>query len=171
VNAFALPGGHVVIYDGILKRMKEPDELAALLSHEVAHIQYKHSLKGISRNLAGYMFIALLFNDINGISTVLIENANTLNNLHYSRSLETEADLKALKTLERNNIDQHGMVRLFETLNTKSDLSYLKILSTHPLTAERIKYTKSAAKRQRNVRENKEMQLLWKSIKGAMSNR
>lgn len=164
VNAFALPGGKIVVYDAILKKMKRPEELAALLAHEVAHIEYKHSLNSISRSLSHYIFISLIFNDINGISTVLIDNANTLNNLSYSRSLETDADYRALTILELNQISQLGMVGLFEMLNSKQDFSYLKFLSTHPLTAERIAYAKKIAGKQKSINTRKEISLIWAEI-------
>ncbi len=165
VNAFALPGGKIVVYDEILKRMNTPEELAALLAHEVAHIEYKHSLKSISQSLSGYLFISLLLNDINGISTILIDNANMLKNLSFSRSLETDADLRALQTLNSNNISQQGMVALFKTLNTEQDLSYLKFLSTHPLTEERIKYAKRIADTQNGLEDGSKLLPIWDSIK------
>jgi predicted Zn-dependent protease len=168
VNAFALPGGKIVVYDEILKRIKTPEELAALLAHEAAHIEYKHSLKSISRSLAGYLFISLLLNDINGISTVLIDNANALHNLSYSRSLETDADLRALETLKENQISQQGMVALFKTLSSKQDLSHLKFLSTHPLTAERIKYTTQIASKQKGVVRSTKLLPIWNSIKRSL---
>lgn len=171
VNAFALPGGKIVVYDGILKKMERPEELAALLSHEVAHIEYKHSLKSISRNLAGYIFISLVFNDINGVSTVLIDNAHTLKNLSYSRELETDADYRALSTLEANQISQQGMVALFEMLKTRENFSYLKFLGTHPLTSERIAYTKARAKKQKQYQLNKELLQAWTEIQAHLKNR
>lgn len=168
INAFALPGGKIVVYDAILKKMKSADELAALLSHEVAHIEYKHSLKSISRTLSGYIFISLIFNDINGITTTLVDNANTLNNLSYSRTLETDADHRALNTLKANNLSQQGMVDLFETLNSKHDFSYLKFLSTHPLTTDRIKHAKTIAQKQKLVKRNTEVSAIWLKIKALM---
>ena len=164
VNAFAVPGGKIVVFDGILKKMKTAEVLAALLSHEVAHVEHKHSLKSISRSLAGYMFISIIFNDLNGISTILVDNANMLNNLSYSRSLESDADTRALRTLEVNKISQKGMVGLFETLNSKGDFSYLKFLSTHPLTGERIKHARLVAAKQKEVKNTQGLDRTWKAI-------
>lgn len=171
INAFALPGGQIVVYDGILKKMKNGGELAALLSHEVAHIEYKHSLKSISRSLSGYIFVSLVFNDVNGITTTLVDNANILNNLSYSRALETDADHRALNTLKANNINQQGVVDLFETLKSGHDFSYLKFLSTHPLTDDRIKYAKAISQKQTYVIGNKKIEEIWKKIQAQINDK
>jgi len=165
VNAFALPGGNIVIYDGILEKMNTSEELAALLSHEAAHITYKHSLKSISRNLSGYLFISLILNDLNGFTTVLIDNANSLNNLSYSRALEADADTRALETLSNNGLSQYGMVRLFEILSKEGgDNQFLKFLSTHPLTSDRMAFAKEQALRQEHFGTNSRLNPIWKEI-------
>ncbi|MBC7915636.1 MAG: M48 family metallopeptidase [Pyrinomonadaceae bacterium] len=168
VNAFALPGGKIVVNDAILKKINSPEELAGLLSHEAAHIEYKHSLKSISKSLSGYIFISLIFNDINGITTVLIDNANALNNLRYSRSLEADADLRALQTMEKNRISQQGLVSLFTMLDSKDGFNYLKFLSTHPLTEERIRKARKSAQNQKKISEKKDLELIWQQIKNQL---
>ncbi len=55
-NAFAMPGGRIAICSGILDGMERPEELAALLLHESAHVELRHSLKSIFRTLSGYFF-------------------------------------------------------------------------------------------------------------------
>lgn len=87
-NAFALPGGQIIVYDGIIREMNDYDELAGLLAHEYSHIKLHHSAKMMSRNLAGYIFISLLLNDASGTLAVLVTNANSLKELSYSRTLE-----------------------------------------------------------------------------------
>ncbi|MBC7450352.1 MAG: M48 family metallopeptidase, partial [Cytophagales bacterium] len=110
VNAFALPGGKIVVYDGILKNMNRHEELAALLSHEVSHINHRHSIKSIAKSLSGYLFLSILTNDVNGITSMLVSNADMFNSLHYSRTLEDEADTEGLQILLNNHIDQKGFV-------------------------------------------------------------
>ena len=156
VNAFALPGGHIVIFEGILSKMDNDNQLAALLCHEVAHVKYKHSLKSIFKNLGGYLFISWLFSDLNAVTAIIVENAHILHTLSYSRNLEHEADEKALEMLESNNISQQGMVELFQLLKNEAIVNTedLNFLSTHPLTADRIRYSKDIAKDQSNVKSN-----------------
>ena len=137
VNAFALPNGHIVIYTEILKGIQTPDELVALLGHEAAHVNKRHSIKMLSRNLVGYLLVSLLFSDVNGAMAVLAENAQQLHSLSYSRKFEEEADSEGLQILIDNHFDPNGIIRLFEQLE-KNETTYLpKILSSHPLTAER----------------------------------
>lgn len=164
-NAFALPGGNIVIFDGILRKMKTKEELAALLAHEVAHVHYRHSLRNIFRSLGGYLFLSLLLNDINGIVSVLADNSNALANLTYSRELETEADMKGMDVLKSNGINLKGFVDLFKLLKSEhGDLGSLKLLSTHPLTEERLQAATRMAKGQEGVREDKEMERKWEAI-------
>ncbi len=147
VNAFALPGGGIVVYDAILKDMKSADQLAALLSHEYSHVQLKHATRNMFRSLAGYIFISVIFSDLNGVATVLVENAHQLRNLSYSRELESEADNNGLQILKQNNISASGMKDLFLQLKEASKgLEVNEIISTHPDLDNRIKNAEQFAK-------------------------
>lgn len=165
VNAFALPGGNIVVFDGILRKMKTKEELAALLAHEVSHVHYRHSLRNIFRSLGGYLFLSLLLNDINGIVTVLADNSNMLANLTYSRELETEADAKGMDVLQSNGINLKGFVDLFALLQSEhGDVGSLKSLSTHPLTEERLRVAAEMVRAQRGVREDVGLERKWATI-------
>jgi beta-barrel assembly-enhancing protease len=165
VNAFALPGGHIVVFDQILRQMKTKEQLAALLAHEVAHVHYRHSLRNIFRSLAGYLFLSLLLNDINGIVAVVADNSNALANLTYSRELETEADSKGMDVLQSGGINLQGFVDLFKLLQSEhGDVGSLKLLSTHPLTEERLEVAKSKAREQVGVKEQIVLQRGWQKI-------
>jgi Zn-dependent protease with chaperone function len=140
VNAFALPGGKIVVYTGILKSMKSGDELAALLAHEVSHINKRHSLRSLLRSSAVAILISVALNDASGVASVLVENAETLRSLGYSRNLEREADAAGMQLLVDNNIDpiamRNLMLRLQEAYGKAPDM--IAFLSTHPATKERI---------------------------------
>ena len=137
VNAFALPNGQIVVYKEILNKMKCSSELAALLAHEAAHVNHRHSTKMLCRNLAGYMLISLILSDVNGIMAVLADNAQQLHTLSYSRKFENESDEQGLRILMNNNIDPNGMVQLFELIEKEEKIKVPKIISTHPLAKER----------------------------------
>lgn len=140
VNAFALPNGEILVYSGILKQLESPAELAALLSHEASHINQRHSVKMLSRNIAGYAIISLLLSDANGVMTILVENAQQLHSLSYSRKFEREADEQGLQLLRDNQVDPYGMVRLFEQLKEEHETELPSLISTHPLTEDRKKH-------------------------------
>lgn len=140
VNAFAVPGGHIVVYDAILEKMKTPEELAALLGHEASHVALRHSLRNMFRGLARKMFLAIVFGNEAGIFNVMVDNADNLKGLEYSRSLETEADDGGLQLMAKSGIDPEGMVRLMELLRKESGSEEpSSLLNTHPQIEDRIK--------------------------------
>lgn len=144
INAFAVPGGNIVVYTGLLNRMDNYDELVALLGHEVSHINERHSLKNILKSVSSTVFLSVLTGDASALGGTLLLNADKLRGLSYSRSLEREADLKGLEIMMQNNVDVYGMLRMFERLKEadKKHGAMPEILSTHPLTDARIQYTK-----------------------------
>ena len=87
VNAFALPGGRIVVYTALLKQIKSYPELAALLSHEFTHINNKHSTKSIFRRLGSKVFIGLLFGRFGTVTSVLVNHADNLKSLTYSAGI------------------------------------------------------------------------------------
>jgi beta-barrel assembly-enhancing protease len=140
VNAYALPGGNIVVYTGILEKIKTPEALAALLAHESTHVNERHSLRSMLRSAANGILISVLFSDATGISGALASNAEALNGLRYSRSLETEADEKGMDLLLANGVNVDGMRQLMKALQELGDMpGSLSFLSTHPLTKERIR--------------------------------
>jgi beta-barrel assembly-enhancing protease len=145
VNAYALPGGGIIVYDAILNTMHTPEELAALLSHEYSHITLKHTTRNIIRSIAGYLFISVIFSDANSIANLIIDNANNLRNLSYSRELEHEADQNGLFILKENHLTSKGMITLFESLQKNNQVEVDEIISTHPDLENRISFVKQFA--------------------------
>lgn len=141
MNAFAAPGGHIVVFSGLLRRTERPEELAGVLAHEMSHVVRRHGTKSLFRDVSTSVFLAALFGDVSGAMSTVLESAKTLGGLHYSRQAEDEADLEGLKMLVAARLDPSGMVSFFEKLQ-KKDLKvsqeFLKYLSTHPLTGDRI---------------------------------
>ncbi|MBL7922779.1 MAG: M48 family metallopeptidase [Bacteroidia bacterium] len=140
VNAFALPDGRIMVYSGILKKMHAPGELAGLLAHEVAHVEHRHSMRLLCRNLSGYLLLTLVLNDVNGLLTLFADNAQRLQQLRYSRNFEREADLSGLALLRKQQIGPEGMLSLFRILQKEEGLQVPGWMSTHPVSAERIQY-------------------------------
>ena len=143
VNAYALPGGNVVVYTGLLKKLNTPEALAALLAHECTHVNERHSLRSLLRSAASTIVLASVFGDASGIAAVLVNNAEALNGLRYSRSLEKEADSKGMELLLQNGIAAEGMRQLMQTLQQEDGKNpgSFSFLSTHPLTEDRLKET------------------------------
>jgi predicted Zn-dependent protease len=141
VNAYALPGGHIVVNSAILKEMQKPEELVALLSHESIHINRRHSLQNILSQMGSGFIISMFTNAGGGAAKVLVGNANYLVRMSYSRKLEMQADLEGMVLMEKNRIDPKGMMKLMQRLkevNDDSQMRQLSFLSSHPLTDDRI---------------------------------
>ncbi len=139
-NAFAVPGGHIVVFSGLLKRMKQPEELAALLAHESSHINLRHTTRSLMQSLGTFTMVSLIFGDVTGISAVLVENASSLKHLEYSRSLEKEADMNGLRMLQEKRIPGNGYVLLFSTLGESGGGAPSEWLSSHPDLGRRSEY-------------------------------
>jgi predicted Zn-dependent protease len=167
VNAFALPGGGIVVYDAILDKMEQPEDLAALLSHEFSHVELKHATRNVFRSLAGYLFISVLFSDVNGIAAIVVQNADNLRNLKYSRDLEHEADENGLRIMEQSRLDPEGMIRLFGQLKREDHRQVSELLSTHPELDARIAFVRSF--REANPytpKSNQRLNTYFKELKG-----
>jgi beta-barrel assembly-enhancing protease len=146
VNAFALPGGRIVVYSALLKEITSYPELAALLGHEFTHVNNKHSTKSIFRRLGSKVFLGLLFGRFGGVTSVLVNHADDLKSLKYSRSLEKEADMEGLEILTKRGIDPNGFINLFHHLQQSGPANSLpEFLGSHPDVDKRIAYIQEAA--------------------------
>jgi len=138
VNAFALPGGPVLVMRGLIDFARSPDELAGVLAHEMGHVAARHSLHKLMEQLGIGFFFGVLLGDIStGTAAVAGE---TLLLLSYSRDLENEADDLGLARLAAAGLNPRGLADLFERLEGKSGQvpDWMRLLSTHPLDAARV---------------------------------
>ena len=155
VNAFAMPGGTVLITRGLVQRLGNESELAGALAHEIAHVVLKHQLKaiqsdrnsealaGLGKGIAGEA-IARRGSDPVGLKTwganagvEFLKNGVFLRPL--DRSMEYEADKLGVVIAARSGYDPYGLVGVLEMLaQVKSDGSGLSVLDTHPAPADRL---------------------------------
>jgi len=146
VNAFSLPDGNIIVYTGLIDLMKDYDELAGLIGHEVSHVNNRHSMKMLCRNLSGYIFISAVLSDVNGIMAVIGDNVHNLQNLSYSRQFERQADEQGTRILILNGINPKGMTDLFTRLQSSEKVVVPAFISSHPVTTDRIVYIKKLIK-------------------------
>ncbi|SHM46390.1 Peptidase family M48 [Chitinophaga jiangningensis] len=165
-NAYALPGGYIVVYDGLLRKLNTKEELAALLAHEVSHIRFRHSTRKLCKQLGASLVLDVFFGGM-GASSVLLSNADALHSLSYSRQFEKEADLEGLALLQANKIDQLGMVQLMQVLSAiPHKLKIPDFLSTHPLTKERIYYVRDQIRKHPAAHEtNNDLEKAFRQLK------
>jgi len=151
-NAFAIPGGNIVVFDSLLMKLKTPEQLAALLGHEASHISERHSLRQLFRQLATKIFIMFLVGNDSGIATYLAENADALNGLSYSRSIETDADNKGIDLMSARGLDANGMLELMRILQgSVGGEEPNSFLSTHPVFNDRIKNIEERIRQQKSA--------------------
>ena len=98
VNAAALPGGHMVVFTGLLAKMSSENELAFVLAHELGHYAHRDHLRGLGRALVLMTASTVLLGADNSINS-MIGQGLVLTELSFSRNQETQADVFALETL------------------------------------------------------------------------
>lgn len=133
VNAFAIPGGHVVVFTGLIQEADSAEEVAGILAHEAEHVLQRHSLKGIVHQLGWRVVLTLFIGDVGG---PVREAAAELQVLSFGREQESDADRKGLALMKEAKIDPKGMITFFERLSKKEGTS-IALLSTHPANADR----------------------------------
>jgi predicted Zn-dependent protease len=168
VNAYAMPGGYMVVYDGIIKKMKSEEELAGLLAHEFSHIQLKHTLKSTFNSIGFSALLQIIFGGFDDSVIGLLGNqTEQLRQLHYSRTLEQEADENGFNLMKEQQLDPQGMVNLFERLKAESNDIIPSILSTHPLPEERINYIQALINKDKYVvKNNQALEAIFTRLKG-----
>lgn len=135
VNAFALPGGRVVVYSGLLRDAESAEELAGVLAHEVSHVELRHTLRNLIHSLGWRAVLGAALGDLSG--GVWADMAHELGRLGYSRDTEREADMAGLRLLRRSGVPATGMLSFFERMARKQ-ASPPAMLSTHPSGLERM---------------------------------
>lgn len=142
MNAFALPGGRIYVYTGLMKQVDDEAQLAAVLAHEVGHVTARHSTERLSQ-MYGYQFIAGLLLGKNPNAYVdLAANIFTSGGfLYFGRKNEYEADRLGAQYLNAAGYDPRGMTELMgklKNLETREPTKFEEWLSTHPPTSERL---------------------------------
>jgi len=132
-NAAALPGGHIVVFKNAITETYEPDELAGIVAHEIAHVRRRHVTEALIRELGIGALIRLFAGNIGA-------NAEQLVALSYTREAETEADTDAIAMLRRAGISPKPTAELFDRLAEGEGSGFgAEFLNSHPLTGGRAK--------------------------------
>lgn len=166
VNAFTMPGGNIFIHSGLIEFSDNPEQVAAVLAHELGHAEERHVVNRLVKEFG----VAILFSILTGDNgTLLSELMRTAASTVFDRSQEKEADEFALKLLERSSIDPVSMASFFKKLNKEYGSGYeeLEILMTHPNHSSRIE---SAEEYQTDKSfHQQELNLNWNRVKTLLS--
>ena len=147
VNAFAVPSGIIVVHSALIEKAENADELAAVLAHEVQHVEQRHSLKHMINSVGWAAVLTIVLGDASAITAVI---AHQLGTSYFSRDLESEADKLGYATLVKAKIKPDGMASFLQKLadlsgDTEQGLGWI---SSHPETLERVNTTKQLLKDQ-----------------------
>ncbi|MCA9544474.1 MAG: M48 family metallopeptidase [Myxococcales bacterium] len=136
INAFALPGGFVTVNYGLLKAASGPEEVAAVLAHEIFHVVQRHGFRRILRQVSGWLAVGAVLGwvDLGSFTAV----AAGLIGQGYDRDQERESDRLGRALLLKAQVDPKGMAAFFERLAQEKTAALVPaFLSTHPGSAER----------------------------------
>ena len=169
VNAFAAPGGQVIVMRGLLEKVSASEELAGVLAHEIGHVERRDPIRHALRTVGSAGIVSLILGDLSG-GTLAAFLGEWLLNARYTREAEAEADRFALELLNAAGIDSGGIAAFFEmieALGTPGE-NLPEYFSTHPAAGDRAS----------QARENSEMQrgtvpvlsgLEWQALKSICS--
>jgi len=141
VNAVSLPGGFVYVYRGLIDNVKNDDQLASVIAHEVGHITARHSIKKI-QSLYGYTFLRILAAGTGKRSAVQgVDVAFATMFTEYSQEDELEADRLSIKYTKKAGFSPEGMggfLKVMKTIQEKEEPRQIAYWKTHPNLSQRI---------------------------------
>ncbi len=139
VNAFAAPGGELVMFEDLITKADGPDEVAGVLAHEIGHAIHRHPTQGVV-NAVGMSVIVQFM--LGGLKSDSVTTAATqLYTMGYSRDAEREADQTGAAMMRRAGISPNGMTTFFQRIQERygdGDEGVMGYFSSHPSLSERI---------------------------------
>ena len=137
INAFAMPGGKIGVFTGILAAAQNQDQLGAVLGHEVAHVTEQHSVERANRTAATQIG-AVVVDTAAGTGNIFQTGAQLGILLPYGRGQESEADVVGLVYMADAGFDPRQSVQLWKNMAEKNKGAPPEFLSTHPSSDTRI---------------------------------
>ncbi len=139
VNAFALPGGHIVLFRGLIDAAQSPDEVAAVLAHELGHVAARDPVRIALRSAGSVGVLGLLLGDFAGGAVVLFLTERLIR-ANYGQEAERAADAFAVERLDAAGIDAGALATFFERMQEMSGTppALLRHFLVHPELAARI---------------------------------
>jgi Zn-dependent protease with chaperone function len=138
VNAAAFPGGHILVFSGLLDQMSSENELVFVLGHELGHFKHRDHLRSLGRGLVIGVISLFLLGPDSDVGEFLMGALGVANRTH-SRQQESAADEYALEVLNCHYGHVGGSTKFFEMLRDKNQMpEFMKYYSTHPSDQQRI---------------------------------
>jgi beta-barrel assembly-enhancing protease len=138
-NAFAMPGGRIFVFTGLLDRIQRPEELAGVLAHEMAHVTRRHGLHKLITAGGPYYVLRLFVSDQQEVLSAISAGSQLLVLQNYSRGIESEADTLGWHYLMAANIDPRGLADFFQLLTEGENAAFIpEMFRSHPATDARL---------------------------------
>jgi predicted Zn-dependent protease len=138
-NAFALPGGYVFITKGMLDKLSSEAQLAAILSHETAHIVARHSSAQMSRQIGIEILLSAVTSESTSQGVLTAANLGSqIIGLSYSREQELQADIGGVEYMVKAGYNPYGMIETMQILLEENAVRPVEFFSTHPSPENRI---------------------------------
>jgi Zn-dependent protease with chaperone function len=141
-NAFALPGGYVVVHTGLLQMTETPEELLGVLAHEIAHETQRHVIRHRIAAAGPIVVFGVFLHSRNGAGNLLALGSGLMIYQGFSQDYETEADEVGWSYLVAARIDPRGMIRTFQKLKASEDAMHFyhlpQAFASHPALGKRI---------------------------------
>ncbi|AHJ97675.1 M48 family metalloprotease [Hymenobacter swuensis] len=164
-NAFATPGGHIYVYSGLIKYLDNETQLAGVLGHEIAHADRRHTSRQLQTQYGISTLLSLILGDN---QNTLVEVANGLGQLKFSRDYENEADAYSVEYLNGTNYYAcDGAAGFFIKAQNDGQQSPPEFLSTHPDPGSRIQNIQTKAD-QLNCRNRTAGSADFNELKGSL---
>ena len=163
VNAFAAPGGVIVVCTGLIAEAGSAEEVAGVLAHEMAHVTKRHSMRQLLYRAGVLPLMGMLFGHPDAAS--LFESFGQLSDLKFSRGQEEDADLAGFNTLVASGISTDGMAAFFERLADRGGTPP-SFLSTHPSSTDRAARIRERTKGLDTVRTER-LPIDWIAVKAS----
>jgi predicted Zn-dependent protease len=163
VNAMALPGDAIVVYQGLIEKIDSENELMMVLGHELGHFVHRDHLRGIGRSLLLQATLSYLFGDAGSLAGIAASVAETIGSSSYSQSQESEADEFGLNLLNKTYGHVAGATDFFKKMSREQTID-LAFLSSHPNPAQRVRQI------EKSIAENKYLQKSLTPIPAAIQN-
>jgi beta-barrel assembly-enhancing protease len=140
VNAFALPGSHLVIYSGLISDCDNQEELTGVIGHELAHIQLDHVMNKLVKEIGLGTLVGMTTG--NGSPEIIVSTARMLSSTAFDRKYEKEADLKSVDYMIKARLNPEPFSDFLYRMSSMGDevSQYLTWISTHPESKERATY-------------------------------
>jgi Zn-dependent protease with chaperone function len=136
-NAFALPGGKIYLFDGLLEKAHNSDEIAGVLAHELGHVKHRDSMRNLIYNGGTSFLIGLLFGDVTGSSAILFAS-RTMFDATYTREAEANADAFSIDLMHKLGRSPKPMGELLLRVTGNEKDKNFSFLSNHPFTEDRL---------------------------------